>query len=106
MISDIRPAHPPHVLVDAAKDALPYHNGSFKFRVGPINCSVLCGGISYTALDYFETDKAVDAKQVGLAGHSRFGKTVLVAMAYDPRFAIAYSSSSGATQGIDAVGMR
>ena len=47
------------------------------------------------ALDYLETDKAVDAKQVGLEGHSRFGKTVLVAMAYDPRFAIAYSSSSG-----------
>ena len=47
------------------------------------------------ALDYFETDKAVDAKQVGIAGHSRFGKTALVAMAYDSRFAIAYSSSSG-----------
>src|SRR5262249_8817662 len=26
------------------------------------------------ALDYFETDKAVDAKQVGLEGHSRYGK--------------------------------
>jgi hypothetical protein len=47
------------------------------------------------ALDYFESDKAVDAKQVGLEGHSRFGKTALVAMAYDPRFAIVYSSSSG-----------
>ncbi len=47
------------------------------------------------ALDYFETDKAVDAQQVGLMGHSRFGKTALVAMAYDPRFAIAYISSSG-----------
>jgi len=47
------------------------------------------------ALDYFETDKSVDAKQVGLEGHSRFGKTALVAMAYDPRFAIAYISSSG-----------
>ena len=47
------------------------------------------------ALDYFETDGAVDAKQVGLAGHSRFGKTALVTVAYDPRFAIAYVSSSG-----------
>jgi hypothetical protein len=47
------------------------------------------------ALDYFETDKAVDAKQVGLAGHSRFGKTALVTAAYDSRFAIVYSSSSG-----------
>jgi dienelactone hydrolase len=47
------------------------------------------------ALDYFETDNAVDARQVGLEGHSRFGKTALVTMAYDPRFAIVYSSSSG-----------
>ncbi len=46
-------------------------------------------------LDYLETDKTVDAKQVGLMGHSRFGKTALVAMAYDPRFAIGYISSSG-----------
>jgi hypothetical protein len=48
------------------------------------------------ALDYFETDKSVDAKQVGIFGHSRFGKTAFVAMAYDERFAIAYVSSSGA----------
>ncbi len=47
------------------------------------------------ALDYFETDKAVDARQVGLEGHSRYGKATLVAMAYDLRFAIAYVSSSG-----------
>jgi len=48
------------------------------------------------ALDYFETDRAVDAKQVGLEGHSRYGKATLVAMAYEPRFAVAYPSSSGA----------
>jgi hypothetical protein len=47
------------------------------------------------ALDYFETDKSVDAKQVGVEGHSRYGKAGLVAMAYDSRFAIAYVSSSG-----------
>lgn len=47
------------------------------------------------ALDYFETDSAVDAHQVGIAGHSRYGKAALVAMAYDRRFAIAYISSSG-----------
>jgi hypothetical protein len=47
------------------------------------------------ALDYFETDKAVNAKMVGLEGHSRWGKGTLVAMAYDTRFAIAYVSSSG-----------
>ncbi len=46
-------------------------------------------------LDYFERDKAVDARRVGIEGHSRYGKTALVAMAYDPRFAIGYISSSG-----------
>jgi hypothetical protein len=47
------------------------------------------------ALDYFETDKAVDARRVGLEGHSRYGKATIVAMAYDDRFAIAFVSSSG-----------
>ena len=47
------------------------------------------------ALDYFETDKSVDAKQVGLEGHSRYGKATIVTMAYEPRLAIAYVSSSG-----------
>ena len=36
-------------------------------------------------IDYFETDKAVDAKQIGLEGHSRYGKATLVTMAYEPR---------------------
>ena len=47
------------------------------------------------ALDYFETDKAVDAKQVGIEGLSRYGKAALVAMAYDERFAIGFIGSSG-----------
>jgi hypothetical protein len=48
------------------------------------------------ALDYFETDKDVDAKQVGIEGLSRFGKATGVTMAYDPRFVIAFIGSSGA----------
>ncbi len=47
------------------------------------------------ALDYFETDQAVDTRQVGIEGHSRYGKAALVAMACDDRFAIAFVSSSG-----------
>ena len=47
------------------------------------------------ALDYFESDKSVDARHVGVEGHSRWGKAAIVAMAYDPRFAIVYDSSSG-----------
>jgi hypothetical protein len=48
------------------------------------------------ALDYFETDKAVDAKRVGIEGLSRYGKAAIVAMAYDRRFAIGFIGSSGA----------
>src|SRR5579884_1574959 len=48
------------------------------------------------ALDYFETDKAVDAKQVGIEGLSRYGKAAIVTMAYDERFAIGFIGSSGA----------
>ena len=47
------------------------------------------------ALDYFETDKSVDAKQVGIEGLSRYGKAALVAMAYEPRFAVGFIGSSG-----------
>lgn len=48
------------------------------------------------ALDYFQTDNSVDAKQVGIEGLSRYGKAALVAMAYDQRFAIGFIGSSGA----------
>jgi hypothetical protein len=48
------------------------------------------------ALNYFETDPAVDAKRVGIEGLSRYGKAALVTMAYDERFAIGFIGSSGA----------
>lgn len=47
------------------------------------------------ALDYFETDHAVNAKKVGIEGISRYGKAAVVTMAYEPRFAIAFVGSSG-----------
>src|SRR5690348_4192061 len=47
------------------------------------------------AMDYFETDKSVDARHVAIQGHSRYGKATIVSMAYDPRIAIAFVSSSG-----------
>jgi hypothetical protein len=47
------------------------------------------------AIDYFETDRDVDAKQLGVEGHSRWGKTALWAAALDQRWAIVYASCSG-----------
>jgi len=46
-------------------------------------------------LDYLETDSTVDAKKVGIEGVSRYGKAALVAMAFEPRFAMALVGSSG-----------
>ncbi|HEY8995625.1 MAG TPA: GDSL-type esterase/lipase family protein [Lacunisphaera sp.] len=47
------------------------------------------------ALDYLETLPAVDARKVGIEGVSRYGKAALVAMAFDPRFAVALIGSAG-----------
>src|SRR5260221_499244 len=48
------------------------------------------------AIDYLETDKAINAKQIGIEGLSRYGKATIVTMAYEPRLAVAFVGSSGA----------
>jgi len=48
------------------------------------------------AVDFLRTDPHVAADKIGIQGHSRYGKAAIVAMAYDPRFAIGFISSSGA----------
>lgn len=45
------------------------------------------------ALDYFETDKDVDAKRVAIHGVSRLGKTALWTGAADERFAMVIASA-------------
>jgi len=47
------------------------------------------------ALDYLETESAVDAKHVGIEGVSRYGKAALVTLAFEQRFAMGLIGSSG-----------
>jgi hypothetical protein len=47
------------------------------------------------AMDYFETDRQIDAHRIALQGTSRLGKTVLWAAAHDTRFKMAIPSCSG-----------
>lgn len=48
-------------------------------------------------MDYFESDKDIDEKHIGVVGHSRGGKTALWCGAEDERFALTVSNDSGCT---------
>ena len=47
------------------------------------------------AMDYFETDKQIDAKRIALQGASRLGKTALWTGVHDTRFKVVIASISG-----------
>lgn len=46
-------------------------------------------------VDYLVTDRAIDAKRIAAVGHSRNGKTALLAAAFDERIALAIPHQAG-----------
>jgi hypothetical protein len=51
-------------------------------------------GLSRT-IDYFQTDKSINARQIAISGASRLGKTVLWASAQDERVAVVFAAVPG-----------
>lgn len=49
----------------------------------------------HRAVDYLVTDKEIDAKRIAVVGHSRLGKTALLAGAFDDRVAVVIPHQSG-----------
>lgn len=49
----------------------------------------------HRAVDYLTTEKAIDPKRIAAVGHSRLGKTVLLATAFDDRIALAIPHQAG-----------
>lgn len=49
----------------------------------------------HRAVDYLVTDKSIDPKRVAVVGHSRLGKTALLAGAFDDRIAVVIPHQAG-----------
>ena len=49
----------------------------------------------HRAVDYLVTDKAIDGKRIAAFGHSRNGKAVILAAAFDERIALAFPHQAG-----------
>ncbi|MDY3553953.1 acetylxylan esterase [Gemmata sp. JC717] len=49
----------------------------------------------HRAVDFLVTDKAIDPKRLAVVGHSRLGKTALLAGAFDDRIAVVIPHQSG-----------
>jgi hypothetical protein len=82
--ADVREGIQPHL---AKKDAKP----------GPHDWGTIAAwtwGI-HRAVDYLVTDKDIDKSRIAVVGHSRLGKTALLAAAFDERIALAIPHQAG-----------
>jgi GH35 family endo-1,4-beta-xylanase/acetyl esterase/lipase len=90
-----------------AGDVAPDYDNGFKEGAPALYPELQTGGDNFStmaawawglsrAMDYFETDKAIDSKEVIVYGTSRMGKAAVWAGATDQRFAMVISNESGA----------
>jgi dienelactone hydrolase len=92
-----------HVSDAAPDNKTTYQNGMLKLypeQLKAENGMKAIGAWAWAAsrvMDYFETDKDIDAKKIGVVGHSRGGKASLWAAAQDQRFAMCFTNNSGNT---------
>lgn len=92
-----------HVNDAAPDDKNTFQNGVLRLYPEQLNADngmKAIGSWAWAAsrvMDYFETDKHIDASKIILTGHSRGGKASLWAAAQDTRFAMCVTNCSGNT---------
>lgn len=93
--------HTADLIVDQADLALPRLAAFRDLHCPNVAKDEACATIAVWAwglqrvLDYLLTDPTVDGRRVAAVGHSRLGKTALLAAATDPRFALVIPSQAG-----------
>jgi hypothetical protein len=89
---DIAPDHP-----GFSDGVFPHYLQKGEKRTGPHDWGAIAAwawGL-HRAVDYLRTDGDIDRDRIAVVGHSRLGKTALVAAAFDERIALAIPHQAG-----------
>jgi hypothetical protein len=89
---DIAPDHP-----GRADGVFPYYRKKGQKKPEPRDWGAIAAwawGL-HRAVDYLVTDRDIDKTRIAVVGHSRLGKTALVAAAFDERIALAMPHQAG-----------
>src|SRR5262249_31071255 len=88
-----------HISPDApnAKQALFLRFGNKGAERGPHDWATIAAWAwaLHRGVDYLLTDKDIDGRHIAVVGHSRLGKTALLAAAFDERIALAIPHQAG-----------